>query len=135
MRAGADKSEIVPSEPLACIDQIGRRHNVAISATVYRNWKEKPETQLGEGNVDIIVPWPLLATALTEADKSDPQNQLRVYTFQIGDRLAYKVMFTEDIGDKDIGKLALMAALMLGVEHHAEIRDAIAIERERPLET
>jgi hypothetical protein len=69
---------------------------------------------------------------LGEADESDPGNHLRVLSLAIAKRLGYRLVITDMAPGTEAEKLELLIAglVMIGVEHSAEIRDAIAAERE-----
>jgi len=131
-----DKTDLVPDKPFAA--RPPGRSNLTIAIMRYRDWATKPPTSIADGgSIDgsvpgVMIPWCISATVLDEADKSDPENQIRVYCLKIGKRLAYKMTFSGGMGDDDIRRLALMGALVIGVEHGAEIRDAIAKERAVP---
>jgi hypothetical protein len=132
-----DKSDIVPDEPLSFRANLGHKANLNVLASVYRDWG-KP---IGLDNLETVkvgIPWCLSGVILDQADKSDPMNQLHVYSLKIGETLAYKLNFTNAVvslaGEREFRRMALMAAFMLGVEHAAEIRDAIAAERAKVTE-
>ena len=63
---------------------------------------------------------------LDVADKSDPNNQLRVFCIRIGDKLAYKLILSDILGECDMRRLALMGFFMLGVEYANDVRQALS---------
>ena len=75
-------------------------------------------------NIAVKMPPPVRATALFEVDMADPLNQDRIVSVKIGDGLAYKMSFAE-AELRNLLESAILAALMLGVEHGDEIREAI----------
>jgi hypothetical protein len=131
----AEKSDIVPTKPFSW--QAGEQDggpvvkwNWSVPFNIYREWATKPTDQLGDLGAKVALPWFLSATILDEADKSDPENQLRVYVLKIGETLAYRVVIAAGlVANEDVPRMALLAAMMIGAEHGAEIRDAIAAER------
>jgi hypothetical protein len=133
----AEKSDIVPTDPLSwrVTGDAETRWSWQTSVNVYRDWTSgRPASQLGdEPDVVVSLPWFMSATILDGPDKSDPDNKLRVYCIRIGKTLAFRAVFAAGIvGDEDVPRLALLAAMMIGAEHGAEIRDAIERERSRP---
>ena len=127
----ADKSDTVPTDPFSW-SAGGSRINWSVSANVYREWENQEPNQMGDGDVVVNVPWVLSAGMLEDADKSDPEGALSVYCLRVGDELAYRiVMRREAMPLLDQRRCALLAAMMIGVEHGDEIRAAIASARSK----
>ena len=130
----ADKSEWSPDLPLGVRSALhpGGKNNMTVSIHRYRDFANKTK-ELSEifGSADIRIPWMMNASILREADKSDPNNQLRCYGVRIGEKLAFRLTFLDTVGtEEERDRMALMAFLLLGAEHGAEIRDAIVAARE-----
>lgn len=127
------KAQLVPEQPLAFREKEGGRVNYSVKLMRYENWKSD-DPVIGDGG-SVQVDWPLTVSVLDEADKSDPLNQLIIYTIRIGDTLAFKMTFTsaaeQFMNPPDLRRFAMAALVMVGVEHGSEIRDAIAVERKK----
>lgn len=128
----AEKSDLVPHEPLRIRQEVGENAALRFGINVYRDWGDgiNDVGAVWDADYYAAVPPGLTVCILNEADKSDPANQLRVFTVRIGERLAYKVTLTAQCGDeREILKLGFLALFMTAVDNAAEIRDAIAAAR------
>jgi hypothetical protein len=127
------KAQLVPDQPLACQNMAGGKANFSVQLMRYENWKSDAPL-IGDGG-SVRVDWPLTVTVLDGADASDPLNQLLVYHVRVGDSLAFRMTFTgatrDMMGGAELRRFAMTALVMIGVEHGGEIRDAIAVEREK----
>src|SRR5580704_1506412 len=113
----ADKSEAAPYTPLATMpNREARFHNLAVDLVLVRSGEIESTSTIG-------IPWPMSFTILDEADKSDPENQLRVFSFGIGKELCYKATFYAKgfAREKDIVSISAMAFITLALEHAPEI--------------
>lgn len=76
--------------------------------------------------VTLEIPEKLKCIVLFEADPSDPLNRRRVVGFKVGD-LAFRLE-TETVdhpADREAFHDFWLAAVLIGMEHGAEIRDAL----------
>jgi hypothetical protein len=107
--------------------------NTILDVNIYREWKTKTPTLAGDETVAVRVPWQMSAVMLEELDKSDPDGKTRVYCIGIGDTLAYRIVMNAEMAPvEDQRRIALLAAMMIGMDHGTEIRDAIERERSKP---
>lgn len=118
------KARIVPLRPIAMRDRLGPKANISLSLMTFRSG----EMSAGPS---VQIPWPMCFTIRDEADAADPLNQLRQYVLNIGDALVYRATLVNSENDDDALRLAVMAFVVLGVEHGDEIRAAIEAERRK----
>jgi hypothetical protein len=130
----AEKSDLVPDAPLPVRDAAyaGREpFNLRIPVDRYTDWDVEP-AEFGNRTpqeVSLGIPTWMSMQVLEDADKTDPENRLRVYCLRIGKRLAYKMTFSAAVGsDSDIRRLAFMAIAQLCLEHGAEIKNSLLAE-------
>ena len=95
-----------------------------MSVEIIRDLGNLEKAEIVEVNIG-----PITAAIMVEPDKSDPLSQVHVAAvMRVGKRLAIRATLEQDnIRDRGATALALLIAAV--VEHHAEIRDAIAAEK------